>query len=820
MLVIFFYLPDVRAQEITPTLSNYFGSNISCRGASDGFINIVVVGGTPPYLYNWSNGSFSKNQTGLQAGIYSVIVTDATGQSISDTFELKEPLTLSTNLFPLVREGGFHISHNGGNDGAISSESSGGTPPYSHLWSNTMTFSEISELTAGTYTLTVTDVNGCTTAKSVSLTQPTELQINSIVPLNRNGYHVSCADSKNGKIDLTVSGGVPPYSYQWNNGEFMEDPENLLPGNYWVIVRDANEAAVAAQVTLTAPPPLSLELSAYVYQNGKNISCYGCSNGSINSTVNGGVPPYTYAWEHGPTTAGVNSLGEADYAVLLTDANGCQAFASTEIRSPQREDWTMSGNAGTNPATQFVGTTDNKDLVFKTNNQESLRLMSDGNLKLNSQLGAGNKFIWTDNDGILRSRPISILTPISPVCDGSQANYVPLVWKTESNPVELFNCWQRFGLGTKTPRDLLEIKSALRITAWQSANDAEYIRIQHDGGSARIDNFGTGNLMINYGDAYNTGMKNVSICGGNSGNVTLGGNNYLAPAELKKVGIGTSNPSQKLEIAHADHKGGLAITNIENNNHLHSEIRFQKNDGNTILWSLGNDLGVGGNFGNQNFFIWNHQRFLNGANGTSIFINEDNKIGIDKSNPSERLDVNGNIVAGADDDSKITCRSSAANKSQLWAANSQFAYGFGVEAGTTGIGHLYRDYTQQIPMMSFLPDGAVGINITPSLNHDSNYKLYVDGSIAAREIKVTVGNFPDYVFENNYKLPTISDLEKYIKENSHLPGIPSAAEVESNQGLELGEFQLKLLEKIEEQALYIISLQKQIDFLNERINKN
>jgi hypothetical protein len=113
---------------------------------------------------------------------------------------------------------------------------------------------------------------------------------------------------------------------------------------------------------------------------------------------------------------------------------------------------------------------------------------------------------------------------------------------------------------------------------------------------------------------------------------------------------------------------------------------------------------------------------------------------------------------------------------------------------------------------------AIGIGINPPSSTDS-YKLFVDGGIAAREVKVTIQNFPDYVFNGNYPLIPIYRLEQYVFKEKHLPGIPSSEDIKKNDGVELGIMQSKLLEKVEEQTLYIISLQKQIDELRIELKK-
>ena len=156
------------------------------------------------------------------------------------------------------------------------------------------------------------------------------------------------------------------------------------------------------------------------------------------------------------------------------------------------------------------------------------------------------------------------------------------------------------------------------------------------------------------------------------------------------------------------------------------------------------------------FFIWNHFRFR-----TALYIDgKEGKVGIETEYPNAKLDVNGSFIA--------------------------LSAGIGCSA--------------------------------PSIT--GQWRLYVDGGIKAREIKVTVSSFADYVFDESYSLLPLGDLETFIKVNKHLPGIPSSAEVEKNEGIELGSMQTKLLEKVEEQSLYIIQLQKQIDELRDMINQD
>lgn len=221
---------------------------------------------------------------------------------------------------------------------------------------------------------------------------------------DHHGYNVSCFGYKDGAIDLTVTGGTPPYTYTWSHGPTMQDVSGLPAGYYVVQVKDAAQLGARAEITLTEPLALGARLNPYVYGNDYNISCFNCYNGSITSEVQGGVAPYEYDWADGAATANRSNLGSDNYVLTVADANGC-VFRTDAVylRQPERSDWTMNGNAGTDPATQYIGTSDSKDLVFKTNGAERLRLKSDGVLKAPSlAFDHGYRLVMVDSTGQLK----------------------------------------------------------------------------------------------------------------------------------------------------------------------------------------------------------------------------------------------------------------------------------------------------------------------------------------------------------------------------------------------------------------------------------
>ena len=181
--------------------------------------------------------------------------------------------------------------------------------------------------------------------------------------------------------------------------------------------------------------------------------------------------------------------------------------------------------------------------------------------------------------------------------------------------------------------------------------------------------------------------------------------------------------------------------------------------------------------------------------------------------------MNGDIIAGSSLSSRISCITSSSNLATVWCKNNLGSYGIGVDH--SGLGHIYTGYSNSKSLITFKDIGIVGIGFNfdiQSINfpRDTNYVLYVEGSIAARELKITSNNFPDYVFSKNYKLMPLKKLENYLIENKHLPDIPSLNSVNLNGGFEIGEMQTKLLLKIVELTLYIIEQDKRIEALEAK----
>lgn len=303
-------------------------TNVTCFGSANGTISLVVTGGTPPLTYSWSNGANTQNVSNLAGGAYTVTVTDGQGCSIVRTYNVLEPGLLFVQVNSVK-----NVTCNGGNDGAIGVDIEGGTAPLTIIWSNAATQENLSGLSAGAYTVSVTDVRGCFTSRLITVGQPNVLQAQ-IVSL----VQPTCNGSSNGRATVQVSGGTPTYTFLWNNGETTQTATALRGGPISVDVFDAAGCRVSANATLNQPTALNLQ-----FTNVSQIRCNGQNNGSISSQVSGGTPPYNFVWSNAATSGDLNNLGAGVYTLTVTDQRGCTAVRTAQITEPNALSVSVAG---------------------------------------------------------------------------------------------------------------------------------------------------------------------------------------------------------------------------------------------------------------------------------------------------------------------------------------------------------------------------------------------------------------------------------------------------------------------------------------------
>lgn len=324
-------------QPAAPLTLSFTQVNVLCNGALTGSIDLTPSGGTPAYVYSWSNGATTQDLSGLAAGVYTVNVHDANGLAAgcaaSVTVTITQPAILTQTISAFVYPSGTNISCFGLTDGSVNLTIGGGNPGYSFTWSNGAVTEDLTNVGAGTYTVTVTDLNGCTINSTITLTQPALLTSGLVPSVYVGGFNTTgCLN--NGTIDLTVAGGNPGYTYSWSNGATTQDLAALAAGNYTVTVTDVNGCQTTSPITLTAPAPLTQSITSFVYPSGTNISCFGLSDGSVDLTIGGGTPLYSYSWSNGAITQDLSNVPVGTYNVTVTDANGCQIISTITLIQP------------------------------------------------------------------------------------------------------------------------------------------------------------------------------------------------------------------------------------------------------------------------------------------------------------------------------------------------------------------------------------------------------------------------------------------------------------------------------------------------------
>lgn len=296
---------------------------IVCNGDSSGNALATASGGPAPYSYSWSNGGTNvvstNNPTGplLGAGSYTVTITDNNGCKYKTSINITQPpspLAISiksqTNIFC------------NGTGNATANAATGGTSPYVYNWApNGGTNLTASGLTAGSYTITAKDHNGCIASATVTITQSAtpSISINSKKNILCNAYNT-------GSITANAPvGGTPPYTYNWApSGGTNLTASGLTAGNYTITTTDNNGCTATAAENITQPAALTIA----TYSASDNGNC----NGEAAVTPSGGTSPYTYLWITGnQTTDSIKSQCSGTYCCNITDNNGCSTSTCVTI---------------------------------------------------------------------------------------------------------------------------------------------------------------------------------------------------------------------------------------------------------------------------------------------------------------------------------------------------------------------------------------------------------------------------------------------------------------------------------------------------------
>lgn len=303
-------------------------TNLVCNGVNTGAASVNVSGGVIIYNYSWSpSGGTSATASNLSAQNYTCTITDANGCTLQQTFSITAPpaLNLAMSSTP---------STCGAPNGSASVVASGGTGAYTYAWSPSGgTGTTEPNLTGGTYSVLVTDGNGCTQQGTVAVVGATTPSATITGSTN-----ILCNGNLTGDATVAASGGNGPYTYAWapSGGTGTTEP-NLGAGSYTVTVTDANGCTATASATLTEPPLLTSAIA------GTDVLCFSGTTGSATITPAGGAGGNTYAWSpSGGNAATASGLTAQSYTCVVTDANGCTTSQSITLTEPTQLTTTFS----------------------------------------------------------------------------------------------------------------------------------------------------------------------------------------------------------------------------------------------------------------------------------------------------------------------------------------------------------------------------------------------------------------------------------------------------------------------------------------------
>ncbi|MDP1747467.1 MAG: SprB repeat-containing protein, partial [Bacteroidota bacterium] len=250
-----------------PIVISLTPTDVSCFNGNDGIASSTVSGGNAPYTYNWSSGASSPNATGLQAGTFSLTITDNLGCLLSNSVSIGQPTAVITSTTSTDETCNYL------NNGTATAVASGGTPGYTYLWQpGALTTMNINNLSSGTYTLTSTDLKGCTAIAFATVAEPALLAINFISQIN-----VSCFAGTDGTVTASPVGGTPNYTYLWSNGATTAQISNLSSQSFTTTVTDSKGCVTTNTATITQPTLLTTSTTI------TNETCSYSNNGTSTS---------------------------------------------------------------------------------------------------------------------------------------------------------------------------------------------------------------------------------------------------------------------------------------------------------------------------------------------------------------------------------------------------------------------------------------------------------------------------------------------------------------------------------------------------------
>lgn len=320
---------SVTVNEPTAIFTNVsLNNNVNCNGANDGSATVVATGGTAPFTYLWDNGELTATANQLNGGMRFVTVTDANGCTKLDSISIFEPAIMGSTL--TIDSLSCNQLLGQPNDGKIVAMALNGLAPYTYQWTNNVSTTQTADnLGAGTYSVTITDANGCTATNTGIVHEPPILQVGVTID-----QPTDCQGGANGIATVNVTGGNPSYSYQWSNSSTATTVSNLSPGIHSVTVTDYGGCMIGSTFNMTQFPAIDKDSIRKTDITCTNSSGVSTNDGTGSIYMSSGTLPYNYIWTNGNTTSTATNLTAGQHFVTVTDATGCTWIDSVMIGSP------------------------------------------------------------------------------------------------------------------------------------------------------------------------------------------------------------------------------------------------------------------------------------------------------------------------------------------------------------------------------------------------------------------------------------------------------------------------------------------------------
>ena len=306
-------------QPAAPLFANAIIDNVSCFGLNDASIVVNITGGSPSYILSWSTGDNGNLIDTLAIGNYQLHITDSLACTLDTTFTITQPATLTISAVIT------NVACFGDSSAIINVTPLGGTAPFYYAWSNGASTQDLQNIPIGSYSLVMSDTNGCMDSTQFNITQPL-----APISISSTQVNVGCFGNNSGSVDVSVAGGTPGYTYLWSNNATTQDVIALVAGNYSVIVTDNLLCQETFAVTITQP-----QAPLVIIPTITNAPCFGQAGGSIGINIIGGTQPYSYYWNTTDTTQSLVGIPAGQYSLAVTDSNNCVSSMLFNITQPQ-----------------------------------------------------------------------------------------------------------------------------------------------------------------------------------------------------------------------------------------------------------------------------------------------------------------------------------------------------------------------------------------------------------------------------------------------------------------------------------------------------